>query len=281
MIVRRIGAVAVVALGLALGAIGGRAAGLHLGCEIILLDVAGTFGKVPVALHAGSDALLVMLADQGLPPGDVAEIEASFHQAIVDATEGLSAVPPLLPFPLLGGGVEIPLPFVVVDAVRFSGGFLNTALVRGIVDAAGVELPDPLFDQEIDLGDETGRFTVDLGVAAWSVSLSAVKRLDLFLAALDLCAGVGYVTGAVSVDIVREAPDEWIGGIDSALAELHLHDVRWSALSMQFGGRLELGPPFLRLYVEARFVQPIVEWVGWWDLRVGSLAGSVGVVIRF
>ncbi len=281
MIVRRIAAVAVVALGLALGAIGGRATGLHLGCEIGSLDVTGTLLRVPVALSAASDALLAMLADQGLPPGELTEIGADFDLAIADVAAQLSAIPTLLPIPLLGGGVEIPLPWVVIDGIRLSGGMLDTAIVRGVADLAGVLIPDPLLDEEIDLGSETARFTIDLDLSTWAVSLEAVKRVDLFLVAIGLSAGVDYASSAVVIDIGREVPAEWAGGVDAALAALHLGDLRWSTFAAHVGVRLELGLPFLRLYADVRLVQPLAEWVGWWDLRSGGLAGSVGVVIRF
>lgn len=281
MIVRRIAAVAVVSLALALGATGSRAAGLHLGCEIVSLDVTGTLARVPVALGAGSDALLAMLADQGMPPSNLADIEADLGLAIADLTTGLSTIPTLLPVPLLGGGVEIPLPWVVIDGIRVSGGILDTAMVRGIVDMLGVTIPDPLLDEEIDLGGEAAHFTADVDVSAWTLSVEAVKRVDFFLAALNLSAGVDYTSGAVTVDVGREIPAEWTEAIDAALVALHLGDIRWSALAARVGARLELGIPFLRLYAEVRLVQPLAEWVGWWDLHIGGLAGSVGVVIRF
>lgn len=281
MIVRRIAAAAVISLGLVLGAVGSRAAGLQFGCEVVSLDITGTLSQVPVALSAGSDALLAMLADQGIPPSDLAGIEADFDRAIADLTVGLSSMPPLVPLPLLGGGIEIPLPLVVIDAVRVSGGILDTAIVRSIAEMAGAEIPDPLLDQTIDLGVETARLTADLEVSAWNLTAEAVKRLDLWLIAFDLSAGFGYATGALAVDIEHDLPAEWAAGVDSALAALQLDEVRWSAFTASLGGRLELGLPFLRVYAEVRLVQPVAEWVGWWDLHVGGWAGSVGVVIRF
>ena len=106
--------------------------------------------------------------------------------------------------------------------------------------------------------------------------------MDLFLAAIDLSAGVDYASGAVVIDIGREVPAEWAGGVDAALAALHLGDLRWSTLLDRTSACVSnSGLPFLRLYADVRLVQPIAEWVGWWDLHGGGLAGSVGVVIRF
>lgn len=271
----------VVFLVLLVGAANAGAVGLHLGCEIVSLDVTGTFLKVPVALDGASGALLDMLADQGLPPAELAEIEADFDAAAADLVAGLEEIPGLLPFPLLGAAIEIPVSLVVVDSVRFGGAILDTELVRGVAAAAGVEIPDPLFDQEVDLGGETGRVTADAAVSAWTVTADVTKRLDLWIAAFSLSAGVGYSTGTLAVEIEHELPAPWTSGVEAALAALHLDDVRWSSFTVQFGGRLEIGLPFLRLFIEARLVQPIVEWVGWWDLRVGGWSGSVGVVIRF
>jgi hypothetical protein len=108
-----------------------------------------------------------------------------------------------------------------------------------------------------------------------------VKRFDFLLGALNLFAGVDYTSCAAAVDIQREVPAGWEEGIDAALAALHLEDLRGSAFAAHVGARLEVGAPFLRVYVEAKLVQPIAEWVGWWGIRAGGLAGSVGVVIRF
>jgi hypothetical protein len=278
---RRTAAAVVIVLVLMLGSAGGRAGGMDLGCEIVSLDVTGTLSRVPSALGSASDALLAMLADQGMSPSDLAEVEADFDAAIADLNAGLTTFPSLVPVPLLGGAIEIGLPFVVVDGIRVSGGLLSTALVRGIADMAGVEIPDPLLDQEFDLGGETAHVTADLDFTAWAASIEAVKRFDLFVAALNLCAGVDYVSGSVTLDVEREVPTGWEDGIDAALAALHSEDVRAAAFAAHVGARLEIGVPFLRLYVEAKLVQPIVEWVGWWDLHVGRFAGSVGVVIRF
>ncbi len=281
MIPRKTAGSAAVLLALILGVLGGRAGGLDLGCEIGSLDITGTLARVPVAFRAASGELLALLADQGMPPGELADLAAGFDSAIADMNAGLAAFPPLLPVPLLGGGIEIPLPFVVVDAIFVSGAILNGAIVRGLAGAAGVEIPDPLIDEQFDFDGETTRFTLDADFSAWTLSVEAVKRFDAVVAALNLSAGVDYTSGAVLVDVGHDLPAEWAVGIDSALAELHLDDVRWSALAAHVGARLELGFSFLRLYAEARLVQPIIEWAGWWNLRVGGLAGGVGVVIRF
>ncbi len=281
MIARSTAAAVVIALTVLLASAAGCAAGFDLGCEMISLGVAGTFDKVPAALGGASDAILTMLADQGMSPSDLADVEADFDGAIADFSAGLASVPTLLPLPTLGGALELGIPLVVIDEVRFSGGILTTGIIRGIADLAGAEIPNPLLDQDLDLGGEVAHVTADVDVSAWTLSVEAVKRLDVFLAALNLSAGLGYTSVAVTPEITREVPAEWQAGIDAALGALHLDDIRTAALSGHVGARLELGAPFLRLYAEVKLVQPIAEWVGWWDLHVGGLAGSAGVVIRF
>jgi hypothetical protein len=281
MISRRVAAAAVILLALVLCGTVGRAVGFDLGCEIVFLDATGTLSRVPVALHAASDELVSLLADQGMPPDEVADIATSFDTAIADLSAGLATFPTLLPVPMIGGGIEIPLPFVVVDGIRVFGGILDTAIVRGVATLAGVEIPDPLLDEEFDLGGETAHLAADLDISAWVVSVEAVKRLDIWVAALNLSAGVDSTGGALTAVVTREVPAGWEGGIDATVASLHLEDLRWSAFAAHVGARLELGFPFLRLYAEVRLVQPVAEWVGWWDLHVGGLAGSVGMVIRF
>ena len=278
---RRALAAAGVFLALALGVADARAGGFDVGCEIVSVDVAGTLTSVPVALRGAFDEILAMLADQGVPPVELADIEADFDSALADLNANLDAFPTLLPLPLLGGGIEFSVPWVVIDGVRLSGGILNGAIVRGLAAMGGVEVPDPLFADEFDLDGETASFTVDADMSAWAISVEAVKRFDIVIAALNLSAGIDWTGGAVTVDVGRELPPEWAEGVDAALAALHLDDVRWSALAAHVGARLEVGFPFLRLFAEVRLVQPVAEWVGWWDLHVGGLAGSVGMVIRF
>lgn len=281
MIYPRARAAAAMLLVLILGAMGGRGAGLELGCEIVPLDAAGAFAKIPAAFGASSDALLALLSEQGVPPSELADIEADFDAALTDVTTTLVGLPSFIPIPLVAGGVEIPLSLVVVDAVRVSGGVLDSAIVRGIASAAGIEIPSPLVDETFDLDGETAGLALDVDVSSWSVAMDAVKRLDIWIAALNLSAGFGYTAGGITVDVERDVPADWIRGVDSALAELHLEELRWAALTTRVGARLELGLPFLRVYAEARLVQPLVEWVGWWDLGVAGWAGTLGVVIRF
>jgi hypothetical protein len=268
-------------LALALVAPGTRAGGLDVGCEIVSVDVAGTLTRVPGAFQGAFDEILAVLAVQGLPPAELANIEADFDSAMADLNASLVAFPTLLPLPLLGGAIEVSLPWVVIDGVRLSAGILNGTIVRGLAAMGGVEIPDPLLQEEFVLGGETASFTVDADLSAWALSVEVVKRLDVLVAALSLSAGVDVLGGGATIQVDRQLPPEWIGGAEAALGALHLDGVSWSAVAGHLGLRLEVGFPFLRLYAGARLLQPFVHSSGWWDLRVGGLAGSLGVVIRF
>ena len=268
-------------LALALGVADARAGGFNVGCEIVSVDVAGTLTRVPGAFQGAFDEIVAMLADQGVPPVELADIEADFDSALADLNASLVTFPTLLPLPLLGGGIEFSVPWVVIDGVRLSGGILNGAIVRGLAAMGGVEVPDPLFEDEFDLEGETASFTVDADMSAWAISVEAVKRLDIVVAAINLSAGVDFLGGGATIQVDRQLPPEWIGGVDAALGALHLDGVRWSAVAGHFGLGLEVGFPFLRLTAGVRLLQPFVQSSGWWDLRVGGLTGSVGVVIRF
>jgi hypothetical protein len=278
---RRALATAGVFLALALGVAGVRAGGFRVGCEVVSVDVAGTLTRVPGAFQGAFAEILAMLADQGAPPAELADIEADFDSALANLNANLAAFPTLLPLPLLGGGMEFSVPLVVMDGVRLSGGILNGAIVRGLAAMGGVEIPDPLLQEEFVLGGETASFTVDAELSAWALSVEVVKRLDLLVAALNLSAGVDFLGGGATIQVDRQLPPEWIGGVDAALGALHLDGVRWSAVAGHLGLGLEVGLPFLRLYADVRLLQPFAQNVGWWDLRVGGLAGTVGVVIRF
>ncbi|MEW5825397.1 MAG: hypothetical protein AB1778_01040 [Candidatus Bipolaricaulota bacterium] len=258
-----------------------RAVGLDLGCEVVLIDLTGAYPKVSTALEASADVLLGLAGDQGTPPSELAALETTFNAGIANVVAALATFPRAIPVPLLGAGLEIPLPWIVVDALRLSGGCLDSSWARSLARVAGVVLPEPLLEQILPLGAETARFALDADALVWAIAADGVKRFDLWIAALSLSAGLGYSAGALAVNVEREVPVAWEGGVDSAVAALHLADLRWAALAARLGARLELGLPFFRIYAEARLVAPLAEWIGWWDLRVAGWAGAIGVVIRF
>lgn len=267
--------------GLTLGAMMGSAVGLELGCEMVGIDVAGAYDRVPEALGSSFDAVTRLLADRGIPPSEIARLTAEFATVVADVSSTLGSFPSAIPVPLLGGGIEIPLSLLIMDGVRVSGGILNRAIVHGVAAAAGLSIPSPLFAETFDVGGESVRVAVDADLSAWSISVAAVKRLDLWLAAVQFSAGAGYSAGEVAVDVVRDAPAAWAGGIDEALAAVHLDEIRWAAFTTHVGARLEVGFPVFRLFAEARLVVPLAQRIGWWSLDVARWSGTLGVVIRF
>src|SRR4030042_90272 len=123
---------AVVLLGVCAGGASVWAGGVYLGLEAYTLDMTGTWGQVPVAASDAFNELLTMLSGQGVPPAELAEISADFDEAVANLDAAVSAFPTLIPVPLVALGVEIPLPWVVIDGVRLYGAFLDDRLVRGL-----------------------------------------------------------------------------------------------------------------------------------------------------
>ncbi len=275
-------ATAAVLLGLCAVGVAVHASGVYLGLEAYTLDMTGTWIQVPVALSAAFGELEAMLSDQGVSAEELAEISADFDAAIADVEAALTDLPTLVPVPLLALGVELPLPWVVIDGVRLSVGFLDDRLVRGVASGvAGVEIPEPLLDETIDVGDDTASLTVDIAFSTWMISIDAVKRLDLVFLGADFFLGADVLWGSVTPSVEVDVPEGWDDGVDAALEALHLDEISWSAFGLHAGIGFELGLPFLRLYAEGRFVLPIGRAVGWWNLHAGELAGVLGMVIRF
>ena len=262
-------------------AAGALAGGLGFGPLLYTIDVSGTLAKVPAAADAAFDAFTAALADFGVPPEDLVQIRADFEEGLAEIGNVLDSVPTLLPVPLLGGSFEISLPLIVIDAVRFSAGFLSDGLMRGIAGLAGFPIPSPLVDLEIDENGVQGTFEADLTFRSWSVATELTKRLDLLVAALNLGIGVGWVGGEAGASVEFDVPPEMVDGITDVLDALHLDGFTWSAFSLHASIGIEIGPPFLRVGVELRFALPVIASSGWWDVRVGKIGGSLGMAIRF
>jgi hypothetical protein len=273
---------AVVLLGVCAGGASVWAGGVYLGLEAYTLDMTGTWAQVPVAASDAFDELLTMLSDQGIPPAGLAEISADFAEAVANLDAAVSAFPPLLPVPLVALGVEIPLPWVVIDGVRVSVGFLDDRLVCGLATGLlGIVVPVPLVDETVDVGDDTATFTADLAASTWMISIDALKRFDVVFLGADFILGGDVLWGSVTPAVEFDVPEEWDVGVGAALAALRLDEISWSALGLHAGIGFEIGLPFLRLYAEARFLLPISLSDSWWDLCAGALGGALGMVIRF
>ncbi|MCX6093778.1 MAG: hypothetical protein NTY63_02995 [Candidatus Bipolaricaulota bacterium] len=277
-------AVATAAVLVGLCAVGAaiHAGGISLGLEAYTLDMTGTWTQVPVAASAAFSEIEAMLSDQGVPAEELAEISADFDAAVADVQAALADLPVLVPVPLLALGVEISLPWVVIDGVRLSVGFLDDRFVRGVASGvAGIEIPEPLLDETLDVGDDTASLTADVAFSTWMISVDAVKRLDLVFLGADFSLGADVLWGSVTPSVEVDVPEEWEDGVDAALEALHLDEILWRAFGLHAGIGFELGLPFLRLYAEGRFVLSLGTSIGWWNLHVGTLAGALGMVIRF
>lgn len=259
----------------------GFAGGIGAELPIYTVDLSGTLAKVSVAVQGAFTEIEGALADLGMPPADLDALAAQFDQALSEVEQGLGEFPSLVPIPHFGGSIEFSLPFVVVDGLRFSGGVLNDRILRGIGGLFGFEIPQPLLDVEIEEDGFEASFAVDVSFSSFILSTDLVKRLDLVIAAIDFGLGVDVIQGRITPQVDYEVPQEFQDGADAALEALHLGELHWSAFGIHGLVGFELGPPILRLVAECRFFLPVSQATGWWEIGVGNLTGSIGLVIRF
>lgn len=257
------------------------AGGLYFGVPLFTLNVSTTITQLPVAVNGSFDALESTAIDLGMTPAEVAEIQAQFAEALTGIEEFARGFPAWVPIPLLGGGIEFRLPLLVIDDIRISGGWLSESLVRMISSTAGFELPQPLVNVDLDVGEYAGNIVADIGFQAWSLSTEAIKRFDVFLLALNLGAGVDLFGGKILPQISYDLPPEMTPGAADALNALHLDALSWSGFAVHGMIGFELGPPFLRFYGDLRWTVPLSQDEEWWGIRLGPLSALLGFVIRF
>jgi len=257
------------------------AGGLYFGVPAFTLDVSTTLTQLPVAVDGALDVMETMFVDLGVPPAEMGEIRAQFDDVRAGIVDFAGAFPPWVPVPLVGGGIEFGLPLVIIDGIRISGGFLSESLVRLVSSAAGVEIPQPLLDLDLDIGEDSGNVLADLDFSAWSFSTEAVKRFDLFILALNLGVGLDLIGGEILPRISYDLPPEMMDGVADALDELHLDDLTWSAFAVHGMLGFEIGPPFLRFYGDVRWTIPLSQAEEWWGIRLGPVSALLGFVIRF
>ncbi|MFC2079270.1 hypothetical protein ACFLSZ_04750 [Candidatus Bipolaricaulota bacterium] len=255
--------------------------GVYLGVPLFTLDLSATLTQLPVAVDEALDALEAMAIDLGLPPGELANLRAQFDEALTGITEFTDSFPALVPVPLIGGGIEIGLPLLVIDGLRISGGLLSDSLVRSLSGLAGFEIPQPLVDFDMEIGAESGNVVVDLDFSAWAFSTDVVKRLDLLILGLSFGVGLDLFGGEIQPQISYDLPADMTSGVDEALAALHLDQLAWSAFGVHGMIGFELGPPFFRLYGDIRWMVSLSQEEEWWGLRPGPVAALLGFVIRF
>jgi len=257
------------------------AGGLYFGVPFFTLDLSATLAQVPVAVNGAFNALEAMFIDLGVPLAELSEIRSQFDGALAGIEDVTSEFPAWVPVPLIGVGLEFGLPLVVIDGIRISGGLLSENLVKSISGMAGFEIPQPLADFDLEIGEYSGNVTADLEFSAWALSTEVVKRLDLLILALNFGAGLDLLRGEILPLISYDLPSEMAGGVAEALNALHLDELTWSAFAVHGMIGFELGPPFLRLYGDVRWTMPLSQTEKWWGIRLGPVSALLGFVIRF
>jgi len=266
-----------------LSAVVAVAGGFYLGLPYHTLDLSATFTQVPVAMAGATSVLAAALADMGFSPAELAEILDGFEEAGETVGETLSALPHVVPIPLIGGAFEIGLPLVIIDGVRFTGGFVSDSLIRGIADAAGTPIPQPLFEAIFDIDEVafSGSASVDVEFSSWMLSTELIKRLDLFLFGMTLGGGFDVIRGHVTPVLDIDVPAQYQAALADALAALRIDEFAWSVFAAHATIGFEVGLPFLRLYGDVRFLLPLSHGESWWGVQVGGFAGLLGFAILF
>ena len=258
------------------------AGGVYLGVPAFTLDLSTTLTQLPVAVNGAFDALEATFIDLGVPPAELGEIRVQFDDAVAGIDDFTQEFPAWVPVPLIGGGIEFGLPLLIIDSIRISGGLLSETLVRSISDVAGFQIPQPLVDDvDLEIGEYLGNVTADLEFSAWALSTEVAKRLDLLILALNFGAGLDLIGGEIVPRISYDLPPEMMGGVAEALNELHLDELAWSAFAVHGMIGFEVGPPFLRLYGDVRWMIPLSQDEKWWGIRLGPVSALLGFVIRF
>jgi len=267
-------------LGVGIGALAG---GLSFGSLVTTVDLSRSFAKVPVAANAAYDALDDALINAGIPPADRDAIRQGFEEGLADVEDTLDHFPSVVPMPHLGGSFEIGLPLLLVDGVRVSAGVLSDRLIRGVADLAGSPIPSPIVEVTFDEfeGAFEGSLEADVSFCSWAATTELTKRFDAWVAAVELSGGVLLAGGEVVPEITFEVPPEMDEGVQGILAALHLDGIRWSAFALVASVGFEIGPPFLRIGATVGAILPITSSTGWWEVQLGGIGGSVGMVIRF
>ena len=272
---------AVMVLCVALGTATALAGGLEASLPFYTIDWTGTLQRVPVSLDAAFSVVEAELIARGIPPADLDEVRGEVEAVLDEIEETMEGLPLLLPVPLMGAGIEFSLPIPFISGLRLSGGVLNDLLIRRLAAVAGEPISEPLIDAAFDADTVSGRVTADAAFSTWMASAEVVSRFDALFAAMSVAVGVDWIQGAIVPSVEFDVPPDWAATASGALAELHLDDLSWSTFAVHGALGVEIGLPFLRVYGQVRFLLPVNERVGWWQLRAGRYAGALGMVIRF
>ena len=239
--------------------------GISAGIGGYTIDLSASFGKLEGAIDAAGTAL-------GLSQSDIDDLISEVEGGLPDITT--------VPLPFLYGTVELGVPFVVIDSVRLTGGILTDGIVRGIASSVGEPIPQPLIDETFDTGAGQGSVSADVSFSSYLLQVEVAKRPDVFLAAVDIGVGACWISGTISPQLDVQVPAQYQSAIADATAALHLDGLSWSAIGLNAGLGIELGPPLLRLRAEGSMLLTLYEESGWWDVKVGGITAKIGIMMR-
>jgi len=262
---------------IALVAMGASCGGISFGIPFYTVDLTETLEEtIPGIVDNSLDALHTWFVDLGMPTTEIDDLLSDIDSSITDYLSAIEELPTAsFPIPLVGGSIEFGLPLVVIDGIRLSGGILNETILFGAADLLNLVVPT-LIDGEIEIDGFTATYEIVPSFSTFMLSTDVIKRLDLVIAGISFGAGVDLIQGQIGLAIEHLTP-----GLQSVLDALHLDGLSWSAFAAHAALGVEVGLPFLRLVGEARFMLPISQTPGYWKIKVGQWAGSVGLVIRF
>ncbi|MCI2425397.1 hypothetical protein LM599_05290 [Candidatus Acetothermia bacterium] len=250
----------------------GFAGGVSIKLLFYTLDLAASLAKVPDAITDSLTALGVSPADATMIRTDVENMTARIKRDFSTSS---------VPIPLLGGAIEFPLPLIVIDGLRLSGGILTDTILRNVGSIFNLTIPQPLLEKSFDIEGQRGSITIDPRFSTMMGAVEVVNRIDLLIAGIELGAGVGFIQGSITPQVKIDVPKIFAVRIPDALAALHRGELVWSAFVTHLSLGVEIGPPFFRLFARGHLIIPLRTTTGWWEIKIGRFAGSLGVVVRF
>ncbi|MEE8194940.1 MAG: hypothetical protein V3T91_00795 [Candidatus Bipolaricaulota bacterium] len=264
---------------IALVAMSASCGGISFGVPFYTVDLTETLVEIPVIVDNSLDALDLWLQDLGMPTAEIDALLSDINNSITDFISNIEEFS-ITSFPIatVGGSIEFGLPLLVIDGIRLSGGILNQAILFEATDLLNLDVPTSI-DGEIEINGSTTQYSIVPLFSTFMLSTDVIKRLDLVIAGVSFGAGLDLIQGEIGLDspiITSVSPD-----FQSVLDALHLDGLSWSAFAAHVSFGVEVGLPFLRLAGEARFMFPISQTPGSWQIKVGQWAGSVELAIRF
>lgn len=253
--------------------------GISFGVPFYTVDLTETLVITSQIVDSSLDALDLWLQDLGMPTAEIDTLLSDINNSITDFISNIEKLSiTSFPIPLVGGSIEFDLPLVVIDGIRLSGGMLNQAILFEAASLLNLDVPHSI-DGEIEINGSTTQYSIAPLFSTFMLSTDVIKRLDLVIAGVSFGAGLDLIQGEIGLAIPIIDPES--SGFQSVLDALHLDGLSWSAFAAHASFGVEVGLPFLRLTAEARFMLPISQTPGSWQIKVGQWAGSVELAIRF